>query len=485
MELRRSVMLLVVVALSTLAGAAAPMVSPGDHQMTFTSTWDGTEQPYRLFVPRGVGERPLPLAVVLHGHGVDHNAWFDFTPIKSAAEGQGYAVAAPLGRGNGWYRAAAERDVLDIMDHVATQFAVDADRVYLMGHSMGGWGTAWIGLRNAERFAAIAPMSGWAPLDLLPNARHLAPFLVHDADDPIVPAGNSRTAVARLGELGISHRYREEIGYGHASALIGDNFARLFDWFGQHRRVTNPRRVTLAARTPAAGSLHWVRLLDTAVFPETATIDARVRDDGSVEVATRNVTAFALRLSGLPIRAADTRRVVVDGAEFEIVGSQEWYRFHSTDAWSGTALAGEPPVYSSPEITLPWEMPDPSDVDAWQRAWTEILVGAAGAEVGLFAYLPFRYHDVPWTRDALLDIYVYAEEYLGRAHLTGHEITAQLLRSDIQYSIGGVATDDLELDRVYDVISPVLVLRRMGVEPTEILPERVDTMLVRAVLAAE
>ena len=41
---------------------------------------------------------------------------------------------------------------------------------------------------------------------------------------------------ARLAELGISHRYREEHGFGHSSRLIGENLPRIFEWFDQHRR---------------------------------------------------------------------------------------------------------------------------------------------------------------------------------------------------------------------------------------------------------
>src|SRR5690606_5860368 len=121
----------------------------------------------------------------------------------------------------------------------------DPDRVYLAGHSMGGWGTWWIGLRNADRFASIAPMAGFPPMDLLPNALHLNPYIIHDSEDDIVSVEFSRKPAARLSELGITHRYVETTGYGHASTLIGDSLDDVFEWFSARRRVTEPKRVML------------------------------------------------------------------------------------------------------------------------------------------------------------------------------------------------------------------------------------------------
>ncbi len=79
-------------------------------------------------------------------------------------------------------------------------------------------------------------------MDLLPNALHIAPFIVHDAGDEIVPVGNSREAAAELKRLGIAHEYREETGYGHGSKMIGDNFDRLFAWFAAHPRPKAAQR---------------------------------------------------------------------------------------------------------------------------------------------------------------------------------------------------------------------------------------------------
>src|SRR6185436_3532678 len=49
----------------------------------------------------------------------------------------------------------AERRVIDTVKWVIKTYAIDADRVYLCGNSMGGSGTLGIGMRHGDVFAAI------------------------------------------------------------------------------------------------------------------------------------------------------------------------------------------------------------------------------------------------------------------------------------------------------------------------------------------
>ena len=77
---------------ASLMAPAAP-IDPGIHAMTYTSLWDGTEQPYNLHVPSAheSGE-PCPLVVVLHGKGANWQSWFAATSVCEWAEGEGYLL---------------------------------------------------------------------------------------------------------------------------------------------------------------------------------------------------------------------------------------------------------------------------------------------------------------------------------------------------------------------------------------------------------
>jgi len=58
--------------------AADPARGPADLNIAFTSPLDGSQQPYRLYLPSAYdGSQPLPLLVALHGTGGDQNKYFD------------------------------------------------------------------------------------------------------------------------------------------------------------------------------------------------------------------------------------------------------------------------------------------------------------------------------------------------------------------------------------------------------------------------
>ena len=62
---------------------------------------------------------------------------------------------------------------MNVLDLVRKEYTIDPNRIYLMGHSMGGFGTWWLGQKYAGTWAAIAPMSG-----VLPNVDYQLPKLV-------------------------------------------------------------------------------------------------------------------------------------------------------------------------------------------------------------------------------------------------------------------------------------------------------------------
>ena len=47
-----------------------------------------------------------------------------------------------------------------LLDEITANYAVDTNRIYLTGLSMGGYGTWDLGLTHPERFAAIVPVCG-------------------------------------------------------------------------------------------------------------------------------------------------------------------------------------------------------------------------------------------------------------------------------------------------------------------------------------
>jgi predicted esterase len=193
----------------------------GDLRKAYLSHVDKTLQPYRLFVPAVYdGAKPLPLMVALHGMGGDENSMFDQygKELPVDAEKAGFIVVAPKGRGTAsMYRGSAEQDVLDAMAEVERDYKVDKSRVYLMGHSMGGFGTWSIAMDHPELFAALGPISGGGDTSGMVKLRDIPQYVTHGNDDRTVNVNSSRTMVEAGKKAGAPITYVEVEGGSHVS----------------------------------------------------------------------------------------------------------------------------------------------------------------------------------------------------------------------------------------------------------------------------
>lgn len=463
----------------TAAGA-----SSGDQASSFTSSYDGSIQPYRMYIPEGKSApNPLPLAVVLHGKGVDQNAWFDFTPVREYAQQYGYVIAAPYGRGDFFYRGAAEQDVLDVIEDVKKKVSIDPDRIYLMGHSMGGWGCWWIGLRHPDLFATICPMSGFALTELLFNATHLDPFIIHDTDDPIVAVEQSRWPAQKLSEYGISFRYREETGYGHKSKMIGDNFPRVFDWMNAHRRDPKPKNIYFVTRTPARGRAYWLQILETEKFPYPAIANAQIGKPNRVLIKTDNVISIAVNLAELPLNAEGDIEISMDQIENFTIKEKDGWAIFAKDKDKGKWSYRHNPAGVLPPRQSPLVMKVPKDAPEFTSptlltSWaSQKLCEEIGADLCLFLDDSFQYSGGNLTADAIIDLFVYPEDRLAQFIYKGEELPRHLNLPARLFPLNSINLKARKSSRV--LIAPVNLAAKMNVR-YELLPDTVGIYLLRA-----
>jgi pimeloyl-ACP methyl ester carboxylesterase len=212
----------------------------GDLRMAYRSAVDQTLQPYRLYVPTAWdGKRALPLVVALHGMGGDENSIFDAYrngAFKEEAERRGWMMVCPKGRDSAsMYRGTAETDVLDVLADVRRQFAVDGQRIYLMGHSMGGYGTWSIAMNHPEIFAALGPVAGGGNAAGMAKIAHIPQFVVHGDNDKTVPVGQSRNMVAAARKAQVDVEYVEVAGGSHSDIVV-PNITPMFEFFAKKAR---------------------------------------------------------------------------------------------------------------------------------------------------------------------------------------------------------------------------------------------------------
>jgi predicted peptidase len=105
----------------------------------------------------------------------------------------------------------AEIDTMTLLKSIRGQYAIDSDRIYLMGHSMGGAGTYYLGGKYNGIWAGLAPISGAGGIaeGSAERFKSVPTLIMHGAKDSIVPAANSRRAVSALQAVGAPHIYLE------------------------------------------------------------------------------------------------------------------------------------------------------------------------------------------------------------------------------------------------------------------------------------
>ena len=146
------------------------------------------------------------------------------------------------------YIGDAEKDVMDVIAEMRRDYNIDPDRIYLTGHSMGGYGTWSVAMSHPEVFAALAPVAGGSnnPAGMSKIA-HIPQLVVHGDTDPTVSVERSRTMVAAGKKVGAEIKYIEVPGGDHGS-VVAPNFPAVFEWFDTHKRRSG------AAAGAAAGA---------------------------------------------------------------------------------------------------------------------------------------------------------------------------------------------------------------------------------------
>jgi predicted peptidase len=224
------------------------------------------DMPYRLYVPSSWdGRSRLPLIMILHGAGSDENWYVDANDklLIRLAEQHGYILVSPLGYTRmGAYgtplrlpavfgnpeiaakqRAAvsaeqertlelSEKDVINVLEMVLSEYPVDRASMFLTGHSMGSGGTWYLGAKYAQYWAAIAPMSGPFvdesnyPWD---NIRKMPVFMTEGTGATPSLVG-SRAMLAWMKERGFKIEYMEvNADHGGMIPLVLPSVFKFFD----------------------------------------------------------------------------------------------------------------------------------------------------------------------------------------------------------------------------------------------------------------
>lgn len=132
----------------------------------------------------------------------------------------------------------SEKDVMNVLGIIRKEFNIDEQRTYLMGHSMGGAGTLYLGVKYADNWAAIgamAPAAFTLQPDSLEQIKDMPVIIVQGDADTMVPAANARRWADKLKELNMTYEYKEIPGGDHGG-VITDGMQPIFEFFAKHSK---------------------------------------------------------------------------------------------------------------------------------------------------------------------------------------------------------------------------------------------------------
>lgn len=120
-----------------------------------------------------------------------------------------------------------------VFDEVAQKLRIDESRIYLIGMSMGGFGTWELAHRMPEKFAAIAPMCGGANVRWADELSKVPTWVFHGTADRQIPISRSEVMVKALEQRKAEVKFTRLVNQGHDISKQFDD-DKLYAWLMEH-----------------------------------------------------------------------------------------------------------------------------------------------------------------------------------------------------------------------------------------------------------
>ncbi len=212
---------------------------------------------YLIYLPKHYDSQSWPLVAFLHGSGDRGNdatvlrGSGPFALVNSGTELPAI-IAAPQCLPNcDWQPDAVSRFIA----HVASTYHVDRKRIYLIGYSLGGYGTWRTAAAHPELFAAIVPICGGGEPDDTVALADTPVWAFHGGKDDVVPVKVSERIIESIRVAGGQPRLTviPDAGHGICESVCGRT--DLWDWlFQQNLQDRKNRHPDLEHTNPASKS---------------------------------------------------------------------------------------------------------------------------------------------------------------------------------------------------------------------------------------
>jgi predicted esterase len=279
-----------------------------------------------LYTVKRVGKKPKdgwPLFIAMHGGGgvpkaVNDSQWEimkKYYRDQPAVEGYQYvALRAPNDTWNGFYDDYCCPLVANLIRQFILFGEVDADRVFLMGYSHGGYGAFFIGPKMPDRFAAIhasaaAPTDGTISALSLRNTRFT--FMIGEKDTAFGRRERCEKFAKEIESLRKDNpgAYPVEMelqkGFGHPGLPDRDKIKDLYSF----QRTAVPRNLTWSPTDPFINDFFWLSIDKPG---RGQSINVKI-DGNKLTARTEKVEQFSVWLDGRLVNVERPIELIVNG----------------------------------------------------------------------------------------------------------------------------------------------------------------------------
>lgn len=203
---------------------------------------------FLLFTPDEYKEdqHPLPLVIFLHGASLCGNNLDRvkrYGTMDAIAKGRIIPtfVVAPQNPGGAW-----KPDKINaILDWMEANYKVDASRIYVLGMSLGGYGTLDFVGTYPQKIAAAMALCGGCSLKDMQGLGRLPLWIMHGTADRAVSIEQSKRVVRALQDAGNDSLLRYDWFAGGSHGYLARVFylQKTYDWLFSHSLNDNPRTV--------------------------------------------------------------------------------------------------------------------------------------------------------------------------------------------------------------------------------------------------
>lgn len=199
-----------------------------------------------LYAPREYvhEHRRIPIIIFLHGASLCGNNMQRvrrYGLLHAIEKGRYYPamVIAPQNPGGAW----SPKKIAGILDWVEEHHDVDTTRVYVIGMSLGGYGTLDFAGTYPGRVAAAMALCGGSTLRDYDGLGRIPLWILHGTADRAVPVGQSKSVVKAIEASGHDKllRYDWLKGASHGDLARILYLKQTYDWLFSHSLNDKPR----------------------------------------------------------------------------------------------------------------------------------------------------------------------------------------------------------------------------------------------------